>query len=327
MPGVQFIRINAEDAGQRLDRWLSGRFSGVGHGRLQKWFRTGQLRIDGKRVKGNARLEQGQDVRVPPFVIKAVSDRKMRPELMDQGLVAELMNRILYEDRDILAIDKPVGLAVQGGSGTTRHLDGVLDGLKLGATERPRLVHRIDKDTSGVLLLARNITAARWLTARFRERETRKLYWALVAGLPKLMYGEIELAIIKRAGRNSERVEIDETVGRRAVTSYRVLDYAGRTASWLALEPHTGRTHQLRVHTASGLNTPILGDGKYGGPKAFLEGFGGSKQMLLHARAVRLFNPDGQKIEIVASPPKHFFETSERLGFDPVNGRTLFLDD
>ncbi len=327
MTGVQIIRITAEEAGQRLDRWLLGKFPGIGHGRLQKWFRTGQVRVDGKRVKANARIEQDQDVRVPPFVIEAVPERKARPKPLDLALVEELMDRVLYEDKDILAIDKPAGLAVQGGSGTTRHLDGALDGLKRGATERPRLVHRLDKDTSGVLLLARNVAAARWLTARFRERETRKLYWALVAGVPKPKVGEIDLDIIKRAGSSGERVEVDEAVGKRALTSYRVLDHAGRTAAWLALEPHTGRTHQLRVHAAEGLNTPILGDGKYGGPKAFLEGFVNSKQMHLHARAVRLKKPDGRKIEIVAAPPKHFLETFERLGFDLENGRVLFSDD
>lgn len=328
MTGVQIIRITAEEAGQRLDRWLSGRFPGIGHGRLQKWFRTGQVRIDGKRVKGSARLEQDQDVRVPPVVIEPpAAERKARPELPDQALIADLMSRVLYEDKDILAIDKPAGLAVQGGSGTKRHLDGALDGLKRGAVERPRLVHRLDKDTSGVLLLARNVAAARWLTARFRERETRKLYWALVAGVPRPKEGEINLDIIKRSGRNGERVEVDEIVGKPAVTYYRVLDHAGRAAAWLALEPRTGRTHQLRVHAAEGLNTPILGDGKYGGPKAFLEGFVNSKQLHLHARAVRLIKPDGRKIEIVAAPPKHFLETSERLGFDPENGRALFSDD
>jgi 23S rRNA pseudouridine955/2504/2580 synthase len=320
MNRVVLCEVTAGEAGQRLDRWFKRRFPHVTHARLQKLLRTGQVRIDGRRAKAGLRLEAGQMVRVPPLATAAgapADAARPRPVPPVSRAEAEtLQGRVLYLDDDVIVLDKPSGLVVQGGTGTGRHLDAMLDALRFGAAERPRLVHRLDKDTSGVLLLARHGQAATRLTAAFRSNAARKLYWAVVVGVPRPSQGRIDMPLAKAAGRHGERVVGDEDAGKRAVTLYRIVERAGRTASWLALEPQTGRTHQLRVHAAA-LGTPILGDGKYSGKRAFLAGAASFKRLHLHARAIRIPHPRSGVLEVTAPLPVHMAATWRFFGFDP----------
>ena len=321
MTQVQTLTVAADEADLRLDRWFKRHFPALGHGRLEKLLRTGQVRVDGKRARANARLLGGEVVRVPPLTEEADAPRPRPP--VDERAAADLRALVLYRDDDLIAINKPSGLAVQGGVKTERHLDAMLDALRFGAAERPRLVHRLDKDTSGVLVLARHAAAASRLAAAFRERTTRKLYWAVTAGVPKLAQGRIDLALAKLPGRAGERVQPDEA-GRRAVTHYRVLEHVGKQAAWLALMPETGRTHQLRVHCAA-IGTPILGDGKYGGSAAFLPGAPLAPQLHLHARAITL--PDGgRRLQLTAPLPPAMRDTFTFFGFDPARDDDPFAE-
>jgi 23S rRNA pseudouridine955/2504/2580 synthase len=317
MSAVQTLTVGPEEADIRLDRWFKRHFPELGHGRLEKLLRTGQVRVDGRRVQAGLRLAAGQLIRVPPLGEPPPPrpQPKPAPEPSERDLRA-LQDAILYRDEAVLAINKPAGLAVQGGTGLDRHLDAMLDGLRLGAAERPRLVHRLDRDTSGVLLLARTARAATELTAAFRRKECRKIYWAIVVGVPRPPAGRIDLALSKRPGRGGERMELDEE-GKHAVTAYRVLDHAGREAAWLELSPLTGRTHQLRAHCAA-IGTPILGDGKYGGAKAFLPGRELARCLHLHARSLALPRPDGRIISITAPLPAHIAASWRFFGFNPI---------
>ena len=321
MSAVRLIDVASDDAGLRLDRWFRRHFPGLGHGRLEKLLRTGQVRIDGKRAKAGARLEAGQQVRVPPSAqsdAPAPEHRAARIEA-DADEVAALRERVIFRDDDVIVLDKPAGLAVQGGSGVHRHLDAMLDGLRFGAAERPRLVHRLDRDTSGVLLLARDARVAAELGAAFRARLIRKIYWALVAGVPAPRRGEIALALVKAGPMGRERMREDAASAKPAATRYAVRKTAPPGVAWLILEPLTGRTHQLRAHCAS-LGTPILNDGKYGGRAAYLKAIDASKRMHLHARALLL------PAQLLGAPRARRFEaplaapmaaTWQRLGFDP----------
>ncbi len=322
--GVTNHTVEDGDAGRRLDRWFRERFPELAHGRLQKLLRSGQVRVDGGRAKASLRLAAGQTIRVPPLGAgrpRGVQPPRPAPPVAAAD-VAELRARVLYRDDDLMAIDKPSGLAVQGGSRTTRHLDAMLEALRFDAEEKPRLVHRLDKDTSGVLLLARHGAAARRLTALFRRQETRKLYWAVVVGQPKPAAGRIDLALAKQPGRRGERMT-PAAEGRRATTLFSTLEHAGRRAAWLALQPLTGRTHQLRVHLAE-LGTPILGDGKYGGQQAFIEGL--SRRLHLHARALAL--PEAGDIGTLrAALPPHMAETFKFFGFDSADESDPFAEE
>jgi 23S rRNA pseudouridine955/2504/2580 synthase len=318
MSAVQTIAVGPEEADIRLDRWFKRHFPELGHGRLEKLLRTGQVRVDGRRAQAGLRLAAGQQIRVPPLgEARPRPQPKPAPEPSERDLRA-LQDAILYRDEAVLAINKPAGLAVQGGTGLDRHLDAMLDGLRLGAAERPRLVHRLDRDTSGVLLLARTARAAAELTAAFRRKECRKIYWAIVVGVPRPPAGRIDLALSKRPGRGGERMELDEE-GKHAITAYRVLDHAGREAAWLELSPLTGRTHQLRAHCAA-IGTPILGDGKYGGAKAFLPGRELARRLHLHARSLTLPRPDGRVISITAPLPAHMAASWRFFGFNQPRG-------
>lgn len=257
-------------------------------------------------------------VRVPPLPTAGGTADVARPRPAPPASRAEagaLQERVLYRDDHVIVLDKPAGLAVQGGTGTGRHLDAMLDALRFGAAERPRLVHRLDRDTSGVLVLARHAQAAAGLTAAFRSSVARKLYWAAVVGVPRPSEGRIDMPLAKAAGRHGERVVADADAGKRAVTLYRTVERAGRIAAWLALEPQTGRTHQLRVHAAA-LGTPILGDGKYGGKGAFLAADAPVKRLHLHARAIRIPHPRGGVLEVTAPLPAHMAATWRFFGFD-----------
>lgn len=321
MSGVETREVSEADAGQRLDRWFKKHYPALGHGGLQKLLRKGQVRVDGRRAKANHRLEAGQVVRVPPIADDKAPKPAAASYTPDAAEVAALQGSVLYRDAKILAIDKPAGLAVQGGSGTHKHLDGMLDALRFGAEERPRLVHRLDKDTSGVLVLARDAAAARALTRAFRDGAVRKLYWAAVAGLPKPKAGQIDLPLGKAGGKGREKMQPETEDAEEAQTLYATVATSGKKAAWLALRPITGRTHQLRAHCAA-IGHPILGDGKYGGKQAFPGIAGLPGQLLLHAREIALPDPvDGTTHRITAPPPAQLLEAWAALGFDPEDPR------
>jgi 23S rRNA pseudouridine955/2504/2580 synthase len=320
MSAIQNICVAADEADQRIDRWLRAHFPQVSLSQLHKWLRTGQVRVDGHRVKPGVRLGSGQEIRVPPAALDVKTAPK-RTAIVRRSVTSEeadaLRARVLYRDDLVIAIDKPAGLAVQGGSRTYRHLDGMLDALTFDARERPRLVHRLDKDTSGVLLLARDARTAAELTSAFRSKTARKVYWAIVVGYPNPLQGRISAPLIKVPGERGERVEADGEVGREAVTFYRTIDRASRRASWLSLEPRTGRTHQLRVHCSQILGRPILGDGKYGGAMAFLSSEGLGRGLHLHARGIRVPHRKKGLLEVFAPLPPHMARTMTFLGLDP----------
>ncbi|MBT7612826.1 MAG: RluA family pseudouridine synthase, partial [Rhodospirillaceae bacterium] len=263
MSGVQTLTIAAGDADMRLDRWFHREFPHIGYGRLSKLLRTGQIRLDGKRCKAGDRITEGQAVRLPPLpdagAVVEVPRKGWMPSEADLDALAEC---VIHMDESILVIDKPGGLAVQGGTGTERHVDVMLDGLRFDGTERPRLVHRLDRDTSGVLVLARTVQAARALQKSFKGHDTTKTYWALVAGVPERAEGLIVLPLLKKGGPGGERVQVDHEEGQKAETMLRLIDKVGDKVAWLELQPLTGRTHQLRAHCQA-LGTPILCDGKY----------------------------------------------------------------
>jgi 23S rRNA pseudouridine955/2504/2580 synthase len=327
MTGVQLIEVTSPEEGVRLDNWFKARFPEIAFGKLQKLMRTGQVRVDGGRVKPGTRLETGQMVRVPPFGSapeKSPSVPKV-PKVSDADR-KDIQRAVLHRDDDIIVINKAAGLAVQGGTGTSRHVDGMLEALRFGSSERPKLVHRLDKDTSGVLVIARNVQSARYLTALFRTKEVRKLYWALVVGVPNPDDGLIKLRLIKAPGKGGERMVVDEINGKHAASRYKVLDHAGKQAAFVALEPLTGRTHQLRIHLAEALGTPIAGDGKYGGNEAYLEGGGIEKKLHLHARRIQIPLATGKSIEVTAPLPKHIKSSLDYLGFHSEEGYDQFLE-
>ncbi len=310
MTGVETREVAPDDGDVRLDRWFRRHFPALGHVQLQKLLRTGQVRVDGGRAKASQRLAAGQRVRVPPLPTVAPRPEPRRAPASTEA--ERLKARVLHRDATMIVIDKPAGLAVQGGTNQTTHLDAMLDALRFDAKERPRLVHRLDRDTSGVLVLARTAAAARELGALFKSRAVTKVYWAVVVGVPRPSEGKIDLPLAKRPARGGERVAVDEDEGKRAVTHYRVLDAAGKQVALVELEPRTGRTHQLRAHMAA-LGTPILGDGKYGGRAAFLPGAELAKRLHLHARSITL--PDGRTV--TAPLPPHMRESLKDLGLEP----------
>ena len=314
------------DAALRLDRWFKRHYPALGHSHLEKLLRTGRIRVDGKRARASDRVVPGQAIRLPPL------DRMASPVPQatwqaSPGDEAMLRDAVLHRDDAVIVLNKPPGLAVQGGSGTERHLDGLLDALRFGSEIRPRLVHRLDKETSGVLVLARTAAAAAFLTRAFREKTTCKVYWAIVVGVPKLRQGRIDLALAKLPGREGERVRADTEDGKRAVTYYQVVDTVGAKASWLALLPVTGRTHQLRAHCAA-LGTPILGDAKYGAAAAHLAGVPGGRRVHLHARALSIPHPLGGTLSVTAPLPRHMRQSWAFFGFpddveDPFAGLSM----
>jgi 23S rRNA pseudouridine955/2504/2580 synthase len=323
--GARSIAVAAADGDIRLDRWFKRHFPTLTHGHLQKLLRTGQVRLDGKRAQASDRVQPGQTVRVPPLGNLAPS-RGTAPAAPRPEEAKALQDAVLYRDADLIAINKPAGLAVQGGTGVDRHLDGLLDALRFDADERPRLVHRLDRDTSGVLVLARSARAAAELAAIFRAKTTRKIYWAAVVGLPKPREGKIDLPLAKLQGRLGERVMADEDDGKPAITRYQVVSHAGNKLSWLALMPITGRTHQLRAHCVA-LGTPILGDGKYGGRASRPEGVPEPRKLHLHARSLILPRPDGSTLKLTAPLPSHMKATWRFLGFEESEGKGVFEED
>jgi 23S rRNA pseudouridine955/2504/2580 synthase len=307
------VTVAGEDGSVRLDRWFRRHYPALGHGHLEKLLRTGRIRVDGKRAHAGDRVAPGQAIHIPPLE-KMVAPAPRAPRQALPGDEAMLRHAVLHRDDAVIVLNKPPGLAVQGGSGTERHLDGLLDALRFGSDVRPRLVHRLDKDTSGVLVIARTAAAAAALTRAFREKTTRKIYWAIVVGVPKLRQGRIDLALAKLPGRQGERVRADAEDGKRAITYYHTVESVGSEASWLALLPVTGRTHQLRAHCAA-LGTPILGDAKYGNAAAHLAGVPGMKRVHLHARSLSIPHPLGGTLRVTAPLPRHMRQSWEFFGF------------
>ncbi len=325
MSGVDLVEVGLEEDDVRLDRWFRRHYPGLRHGALEKLLRTGQIRIDGKRAKANSRLVAGQKVRVPPQAAEARPEPSSRPAGPDERDADFIRSLVIYSDEQVIALNKPAGLAVQGGTKTKRHIDAMLDALRFDKKERPRLVHRLDRDTSGVLLLARTAKVAATLGRTFQGRQVRKIYWALVVGSPALDKGRIDLPLGKRPGARGEQMAAD-SAGKKAVTLYSVLETAGQTAAWLALWPLTGRTHQLRVHCAA-IGHPILGDGKYGGEAAFLPGEGLPKQLHLHARELVLPHPSSRgELSIAAELPPHMAQSWKLFGFGRDHKGDPFAD-
>lgn len=315
--GVELRAVDEGEAGLRLDRWFQRHFPHLSHGALQKLLRTGQVRLDGRRAEAGDRVVPGQAIRLPPGVASLPAVRPAAPAVLSERDAAAIRNLVIHRDDDVIVLNKPPGLAVQGGTGTGRHVDGMLDGLRYGLEERPRLVHRLDKDTSGLLLIARTGRAAKRLGEAFRDRETEKLYWAVVVGVPPRPEGAIDLPLAKRPGARGDRelVQVDPEHGQKALTHFRVLDRAGKRAALLALWPRTGRTHQLRVHCAA-IGCPILGDGKYGGEEALLAPVADARRLHLHARRLRLPHPSGSgELAVEAEVPAHFERTVAAFGF------------
>ena len=312
---VQTRAVSGDEAGLRLDRWFQRHFPTLTHAALQKLLRTGQVRLDGKRAEGKVRVEPGQSVRLPPGVTSSPPPKPKAEAFVSDRDAAEIQSLVVHRDDWVIALNKPPGLAVQGGSGTDRHVDGMLDALRFGFEDRPRLVHRLDKDTSGLLLVARTGQAAKRLAESFRDRETEKLYWAVVVGVPPKPEGAINLPLAKRPGaRDRETMQVDEE-GLKALTHFRELDRASRRAALLALWPRTGRTHQLRVHCAA-IGCPILGDRKYGGEEALLGAVADARKLHLHARRIALPHPSGKgELVVQVEPPPHFRRTVEAFGF------------
>ena len=334
MSGVQMITVTEDDGGQRIDRWLRRLFPHVNQGRIEKMCRKGELRVDGGRVKASSRVETGQVVRIPPLADSDMKPAEPRAVQVSEADAKMIRSCVVYKDDDVLVINKPAGLAVQGGSGTTKHVDGLSEALRFDAEEKPRLVHRLDKDTSGLLALARNRKAAQGLTAAFRHKNTRKIYWALVAGVPTPYLGEIKTGLVKAPGHGKsgegekmipvETRDIDSTPGaKRAHTFYATLYRVASRASWIAMEPVTGRTHQLRAHMA-GMGHPIIGDGKYGGSgqENLGDGWGAqiggliSKKLHLHARRLQFAHPvTGRMVTVTAALPDHMKESWDTFGW------------
>jgi len=346
MATIETVTVGPDEAGMRLDRWFRAHYPTLSFGHLQKLIRSGQVRIDGGRVKTNARLEPGQAVRVPPLGHGAIDDDNdmvVLPGTLGSGKASRtappprekgaprrptsdadaLRQMILYGDDEVFVFNKPQGLAVQGGSGLTKHVDGMLEALTDRKGQKPRLVHRLDRDTSGVLVVARTRLAAQQLAEAFRKRSTRKIYWALVRGVPKPKQGRISTWIGKEEGPEGEKMQVarhGSDNASHAVSLYSVVETAGQKLAWLSMRPVTGRTHQLRVHAAH-IGHPIIGDPKYFQAEESWDFPGGiQKKLHLHARRIVIPHPKGGTLDVSAPLPPHMQQSWNLLGFDASLG-------
>ena len=315
---VQNFTVEQDDDGIRLDRWFKRHMQNVSFALVSRWARTGQLRVDGKRADPGLRIGTGQVIRVPP-----IEEQKDRPQSskrmpLTPAEVDAAQNMVVYKDKSAIIINKPPGLATQGGTKMTKHVDGMLDALCYDMDKRPKLVHRLDKDTSGALLLARTAGSASHFAKHFAGRSARKIYWAIIMGVPDIDDGIIDLPLAKQPSSGGEKMYVDEENGQSAKSRYRIIERIGKRAAWVELTPYTGRTHQLRVHMAA-IGHPIVGDGKYGGKESFLTGEI-SRKMHLHARRIRIASPAGGKLDVRADLPEHFASTLDALGLVAADG-------
>jgi len=334
MANVETRTVAPDEAGMRLDRWFKTHFPDLAFGHLQKLLRSGQVRVDGGRAKTSTRLEPGQAVRVPPLAGAAgqgagggaragggTSVSTSRPTAPTGGRPSDadaLRAMLLHEDDQVFVFNKPAGLAVQGGSGLTRHVDGMLTALTDRKGQKPRLVHRLDRDTSGVLVVARTRLAAQKLAEAFRARTTRKIYWALVKGVPKPKQGRISTWLAKEDTPDGDRMRVTrqgKDDASHAVSLYSVVDNAGQQLAWLSMRPVTGRTHQLRAHAAH-IGHPIVGDPKYFDVEDWQFPGGIQNKLHLHARRIVIPHPAGGKLDVTAPLPPHMQQSWNLLGFD-----------
>ncbi|ACL61864.1 RluA family pseudouridine synthase [Methylobacterium nodulans] len=316
--GVQMLEVTPDEAGMRIDRFLSARFPQLPFTRIQSLVRKGELRVNGKRAKAADRVEPGASVRVPPLKLDAPPSSPS-PARAESDL-AFLRSLVLYEDQDMMVLNKPFGLAVQGGSGTKRHVDGLLEALRTPDGQKPRLVHRLDKDTAGCLVVAKSRLAAATLAKTFRSRAARKIYWALAAGVPRVRQGRISTYLAKEEmGDADARMRVaqhgDEGAS-HALTYYAVVDQAGQKLSWLSLKPVTGRTHQLRAHAAH-IGHPLVGDPKYFDIENWELPGGLQNRLHLLARRIVIPHPRTNKpVDVTAPLPPHMAQSWNLLGFD-----------
>jgi len=326
MPDARTFTVSEDDDGIRLDRWFKRHMPDVSFNMVSRWARTGQLRLNDRKAAPGDRIEAGQQIRIPPP--DAAPARTGRPQPRREALTEEevqfVRDMVIYEDPGAFVLNKPPGLATQGGTKTTQHLDRLLDGLADDERGRPKLGHRLDKDTSGALLVARTARSAGHFAKAFSGRTAKKVYWALVVGVPDSDEGTIDAPLAKQPGTGGEKMHIDEEHGLAANTRFRTIDRAGNRAAWVELQPLTGRTHQLRAHMAA-IGHPIVGDAKYGGAEAFLTG-GISRKLHLHARRIRIDAPQGGKIDVTAELPTHLAETLSTIGFSPMAGDSMPME-
>lgn len=324
MRSVETVEVSADDGVARIDRWLRRRYPQLSQGQVEKLIRTGQVRVDGARVKASDRVSPGQSVRIPPLPDPAPRPSSSTLPPKDEEFIRSL---VIYRDDDVIVLNKPHGIAVQGGAKTTRHIDGLLEGLKFDAEKKPKLVHRLDRDTSGCLVLARHPRAAAFLGEAFRDRDTDKIYWAIVTGAPRPKVGELRGWIRKAPGVHDADREMmvralqSEEGAVHAITQYVVLSEAAQRAAWVALRPVTGRTHQLRFHMAE-MGHAICGDPKYKSDRPIVNELSGT--LLLHARALRLPHPSGGELNVTAELPPHMKRAFDLLGFDQREARDPF---
>lgn len=321
--------VESDEDGMRLDRWFKTHYSGLGFGQLQKLLRSGQIRVDGKRAKSDTRITKDQSIRIPPNV-SGLSDDVIGGGKLTSNTIRDkhdeevLKAMLIYEDPKLFVFNKPAGLAVQGGSGVSRHVDKMLESLRNKKGEKPRLVHRLDRDTSGVLVVARTKGAAAELTKAFRHRNTDKIYWALLRGVPSPYVGKISTWMVKERTPDGDKMRVckhgvPDAV--HAVTQYRVIEKAGNNLSWVEFQPVTGRTHQLRVH-ASHIDNPIIGDPKYFDVENWQLPGGIQKKLHLHASRIRIPHPSNEGLLDVTAPlPPHMVQSWNLLGFDVESGR------
>ncbi|MCF6321218.1 MAG: RluA family pseudouridine synthase [Rhizobiaceae bacterium] len=320
--------VDAEEAGMRLDRWFKLHFSGLAFGQLQKLLRSGQIRINGGRVKSDARIATGQVIRIPPMLnnmgnregsgqVRHLTSNTIR----DRHDVDVLRAMLLHEDDKVFVFNKPAGLAVQGGSGLNRHVDKMLESMRSKKGEKPRLVHRLDRDTSGVLVVAKTRGAAAALAKSFRRRDTQKTYWAVCKGVPRKKQGGISEYMVRYSTPDGDRMRIarhGEPGADHSQSNYRLIENSGPNLSWLELQPVSGRTHQLRVHTAH-IGHPIIGDSKYFNIENWALPGGIQNRLHLHARNIKIPHPAGGTLNITAPLPQHMVQTFNLLGFDLAN--------
>ncbi len=314
---VQTVTVTPDEAGMRVDRFFEARFPGLSFSHIQRIVRKGEVRVNGRRIEPKDRLEAGQTVRIPP--LKLDQPRPRTGAAAEAEKTRDFLRSItLYEDDDVLVLNKPMGLAVQGGSGTTRHVDGMLEALRARDGQRARLVHRLDKDTAGCLLVAKTRFAAAALAKSFRSRSARKIYWALVAGVPKPRQGRISTFLAKEEREEDSVMRIarhGEEGASHAVTYYAVVETAGRRLAWVSLKPVTGRTHQLRAHMAH-IGHPIVGDPKYFSRDDWELPGGMQNKLHLLARRIVIPHPRGGVIDATAPLPPHMQQSWNLLGLD-----------
>lgn len=310
---VQFKIVTPSENDVRLDRWFKRHFPSVSHGTIEKLLRKKNIRVNKLKATSNQRLKAGDEIRIPPFEVETTAPVKTQKKLSQKD-IQFIQSLVLYKDADVIVINKPAGLAVQGGTKTTRHVDGLLDGLMFDYTERPRLVHRLDKETSGILMIARTVQSAALYTKLFKTKDIQKVYWALVNGCPKPKEGKIEAPLLKKTGTLGEKMFVDFENGDTAVSLYQTIDNLANKVAWLQLSPLTGRTHQLRVHCADVLKTPIIGDTKYGKRNPLAGQIPG--QMYLHAHCLSWTDENGKDKSVTAPTPDYFKTAFNEFGFD-----------